>query len=403
MEEYLVIDGGVTAPQGFMATGVCAGIKVDALDLALLVSEYPATVAGTFTTNGVQAAPVQQCKRALAGGTASAVVINSGSANACTGAAGMVAADAMAAATAEALEMSADVVFVCSTGTIGKPLPMDKIQAALPGAVSALAIDGNRAAARAIMTTDTVEKEVAVTLDIDGCPVRIGGMAKGSGMIEPNMATMLAFLTTDAAVSQSALQQCLTAAVDKSFNRITVDGDQSTNDTVLLLANGASGSSVLDVSHPDWSRFVAAIEAVTLALATKLVEDGEGATKFVTVTVRGAVTAADANAAAKAIANSMLCKTAWFGGDPNWGRVIAAVGYSGVELDPDRVNIAFDDVAAVAGGIMAPGVTLNDLEPVFARKAFTITVDLNLGAATDTVYTCDCSYEYVRINAEYMT
>ncbi len=403
MSDFTVIDGGVTAAKGYRAASVCAGIKADALDLALLVCDTPATVAGMFTTNAVQAAPVKLCKRVLASGSASAVVVNSGCANACTGAAGMAAAEETAGATAEALGIQADGVFVCSTGTIGKPLPIDKIKAGLPLAVDALSTDGGGGAAKAIMTTDTVAKEYAVSLEVGGQTVHVGGMAKGAGMIEPNMATMLAFMTTDAAVSQTALQSCLADAVSKSFNRVTVDGDQSTNDTVLMFANGYAGAAVLDESHPDWQAFEAAVEAVALALARKMVEDGEGATKFITVTVKGAVTSADACVAAKAVANSLLCKTAWFGGDPNWGRVIAAVGYSGAQVDADLVDIAFDDVAAVVGGQMAEGVELAELEAVYARKAFEIAVNLNLGSEADTVYTCDCSYDYVKINAEYMT
>jgi glutamate N-acetyltransferase/amino-acid N-acetyltransferase len=403
MVEFNHIEGGVTAPKGYKASGICAGIKADNPDLALLVSDRLAAVAGTFTTNAVQAAPVKLCRRVLETKTASAVIINSGCANACTGSAGMAAAETMAKATGEALGISGDDVFVCSTGTIGKPLPLDKIKKALPVAVDALAVDGGASAARAIMTTDTVDKQVAVEIGINGVPVRIGGMTKGAGMIEPKMATMLAFITTDAAVDQESLQKCLSEAVSKSFNRITIDGDESTNDTVLMFANGCSGCDMLDASHPDWPRFVEAVEAVTLDLATKIVKDGEGATKFITITVNGAVTADDANCAAKAVANSLLCKTAWFGGDPNWGRIIAAVGYSGAQVDSDLVDISFDDVAAVRGGCMADGVTFSTLEDVFAKKTFEIVVNLNLGKETDTVYTCDCSYEYVRINGEYMT
>jgi len=403
MSEFVTTDGGVTAPKGFKASGVCAGIKANALDLALLVSETPATVAGMFTTNAVQAAPVKLCKRVLASGTASSVVVNSGCANACTGAAGMEAAEKTAAATAAALGIEPDSIFVCSTGTIGKPLPVGKIKAGLPVAVEALSAHGGGEAAHAIMTTDTVAKQHAVSFELDGKTVHVGGMAKGAGMIEPNMATMLAFLTTDAAVSLTALQSCLKKAVTKSFNRVTVDGDQSTNDTVLLFANGASETPLLDESHPAWGTFEAAVADVALALATMMVKDGEGATGFITVTVQGAVTATDANQAAKAVANSLLCKTAWFGGDPNWGRVIAAVGYSGAQVDADLVDISFDDVAAVIGGQMAEGVAFSELETVFARTAFEILIDLKLGSETDTVYTCDCSYDYVKINAEYMT
>lgn len=403
MSDYMTIEGGVTAAKGFKASGICAGIKAGSLDLALVVSETPATVAGAFTTNAVKAAPVKLCKSVLASGKASAIVVNSGCANACTGAAGMLAANDVASATASALGIADGDVFVCSTGTIGKPLPVAKIRAALPAAVEALAPDGGNNAARAIMTTDTVDKQVAVSFEIEGVTVHMGGMAKGAGMIEPNMATMLAFLTTDAAVDSADLQACLISAVNKSFNRVSVDGDQSTNDTVLLLANGCSGSVVLDETHPEWIKFSTALDAVCLALAKKMVEDGEGATKFITITVNGAVTEPDANKAAKAVANSLLCKTAWFGGDPNWGRVIAAVGYSGAQVDPDLIDIAFDDVTAVVGGQMSADVAFSDLEAVYARKAFEIVINLNMGSATDTVYTCDCSYEYVKINAEYMT
>jgi len=403
MANYTIIEGGVTAPLGYMACGVCAGIKVDALDLALVVSEKQAVVAGMFTTNAVQAAPVKVCKSVLESGRASAVVINSGCANACTGSAGVVAAESMATETAKALGVAADDVFVCSTGTIGKTLPLDKISAALPDAVKSLSCDGGDVAAKAIMTTDTVSKQCAVELEIGGVTVRVGGMAKGVGMIEPNLATMLAFITTDATVEQSALQACLAGAVSKSFNRITVDGDQSTNDSVLLFANGASGSELLNESHPDWKAFADAVEHVALVLAKKMIKDGEGATKFVTITVKGAVTADDANKAAKAVANSMLCKTAWFGGDPNWGRVIAAIGYSQAQVDPELIDIAFDDLMAVVDGQMAENVSFEKLEEVFKKKAFEIVIDLKLGNVEETVYTCDCSYEYVKINATYMT
>jgi len=403
MKDYIIIEGGVTAPLGYMASGVCAGIKVDALDLALLVSEKQAAVAGMFTTNSVQAAPVMVCKSVLESGRASAVVINSGCANACTGSAGVEAAEGMAFVTSQALGVATDDVFVCSTGTIGKTLPLDKIRSALPEAVKSLSSDGSAVAAKAIMTTDTVPKQCAVSVEIGGVTVTVGGMAKGVGMIEPNLATMLAFITTDAAVDQPALQACLVAVVSKSFNRITVDGDQSTNDTVLLFANGASGCELLDESHPDWGSFTDAVAYVALTLAKKMVTHGEGATKFVTITVKGAVTAEDANSAAKAVANSPLCKTAWFGGDPNWGRVIAAVGYSQAQVDPDLIDISFDDVVAVVGGQMSTNITFEELEEVFKKSAFEIVVDLKLGNAVETVYTCDCSYEYVKINATYMT
>jgi glutamate N-acetyltransferase/amino-acid N-acetyltransferase len=398
-------DGGVTAALGFKASGVCAGLKANAPDLALLVSDVPAAAGGVFTTNAMQAAPVKLCRDVVAGGLAQAVVINSGCANACTGADGMARARAVADGASAVLGIAASQVLVCSTGTIGKRLPVEKIIAGLDVAAGKLSASGGAEAARAIMTTDTVDKQTAVSVEIGGCRIHVGGMAKGSGMIAPNMATMLAFITTDAAVEPGALQRCIAGVADVTFNRITVDGDQSTNDTLLILANGMAMDGVppLRETHPDWALFRKAVEMVARELSQRIVRDGEGATRFVTITVSGARTAPEATLAAKAIANSMLCKTAWFGGDPNWGRVICAVGYSGATVDPDRVDISFDELAAVRDGQMASGVEFKDLAAVFARKAFEIHVNLNLGAASDTVYTCDCSYEYVRINAEYMT
>lgn len=400
-----VADGGVTAARGYRACGICAGLKANAPDLALIVSDIPAAAAGVFTMNAMQAAPVKLCREVVADGMAQAIVINSGCANACTGADGMMRARAVADCTAAALGVDAKQVLVCSTGTIGKKLPVDKIQKSMPSAVEKLCASGGDQAARAIMTTDTVDKQYAVTFEIEGHPVNVGGMAKGAGMIAPNMATMLAFITTDAGVDPAALQRCVTNVANTTFNRITIDGDQSTNDTLLCLANGMAmeGLPVLTETHPAWPRFCEAVAIVAKELSQKIVRDGEGATKFVTITVAGAKTLSDATLAAKTIANSMLCKTSWFGGDPNWGRVICAVGYSGAAVDPDRVDISFDELVTVRDGQMAAGVEFKDLEAVFARTAFEITVNLNLGEAVDTVYTCDCSYDYVRINAEYMT
>lgn len=403
MSTWTEIDGGVTAARGFSAAGAAGGIKASGPDMALLVSAVPAAIAGTFTQNRIQAAPVKLCKERLAGRQARAVVINSGNANACTGEPGMVDAIQMAALTATRLEADPAQVFVCSTGTIGKSLPMDRITVGIEKAVAALAETGGDAAAKAIMTTDTVDKQVAVTCEIDGKIVTVGGMAKGAGMIEPNMATMLGFITTDAVVPADALQACLSAAVASSFNRITVDGDQSTNDTVLMLANGLAGTGQVMPSHPEWSVFCEAVAHVCRTLALKIVKDGEGATRFVTITVKGAVTRDDALRAARAVANSLLVKTSWTGGDPNWGRVIAAVGYSGAEINEGTLDIRYNDVCAVSGGKAAADTSLVDLEAVLKEKAFEIVIDLNLGDGSDTVYTCDCSEEYVQINSDYMT
>ncbi len=401
--DWTIIEGGVTAPGGFRACGVTAGIKKPRPDMALLVSDRPAALAGVFTTNKIQAAPVRLCRERVAAGRGRAVVVNAGVANACTGPGGMEDARQMQQWAAAALGMAADDVCVCSTGTIGLRLPMAKIEAGIRAAAGTLADDGGAAAARAIMTTDTRPKECALELTVEGRAVRIGGMCKGAGMIEPNMATMLAFLTTDAAVEPAALQALVREAAAVSFNAISVDGDQSTNDTFLCLANGAAGTTPLAPGHADWARFAAAFTEVARRLACMIVQDGEGATCFVTVTVRGAASDADARLAARAVANSLLVKTSWFGGDPNWGRVVAAVGYSGAAVDETRVDVAYDDCVAVRGGCKAADTALADLEAVLRRKTFTVTVDLHLGEHAATVYSCDCSEDYVKINAEYMT
>lgn len=403
MKGYKAVPGGVTAPKGYKAAGIEARIKSPKRDMAMIVSDVPAVVAGTFTTNRIQGNHVKLCRKLIGGGKAQAVVVNAGNANACNGPEGLQAARQMAALTADELEIAGNLVFPCSTGTIGLPMPMDRIEAGIKMAVLALSRRGGAAAAKAIMTTDTVDKQVSLEFRVDGKPVRLGGMAKGAGMIEPNMATMLAFLTTDAAVDSKSLQKCLSAAVAGSFNRITVDGDQSCNDTVLILANGLAGNRILDEGHRDWRIFVEAVNRATKELALKIVMDGEGATRFVTVVVRGAASDADARKATRAVANSLLVKTAWCGGDPNWGRIIDAVGYSGARIKEELTEIRFDDLPAVKKGRRAPGVELKDLEKVFARRSFSVVIDLHLGKGTDTVYTCDCSEEYIRINAEYMT
>ncbi|TFH17295.1 MAG: bifunctional glutamate N-acetyltransferase/amino-acid acetyltransferase ArgJ [Lentisphaerales bacterium] len=403
MKNSATIDGGITAAKGFSAAGICAGIKKSGRpDMALVVSDSPAAVAAVFTTNKVQAAPVRLCRKHLSGRTGRAVIINSGNANACTGEQGATDALRMGELTAQLLGVEPSMVYVCSTGTIGVPMPMAKIEAGIHAAVAALAPDGGDRAAKSIMTTDTVDKQIALELTIDNKPVRIGGMAKGAGMIEPNMATMLSVLTTDAAVDGEALQACLANAVKQSFNCISVDGDQSTNDTVLFLANGAAGTDVLSATHPDWPAFCAAVDEVTRHLAISIVKDGEGATKFVTLTVSGAASEADARAVARAVANSLLVKTSWFGEDPNWGRIMDAVGYSGAEVNETLVDVAYDGILAVAKGQSA-GMAEQELHSVLAKPQFRIDISLNLGSASHKLYTCDCSHEYVKINSEYTT
>ena len=404
MSEFNPVNGGITAPLGFSAAGVHAGIKKSgAPDMALVVSDPAAAVAGVFTTNRIQGATVRLCRERLGNKLATAVIVNSGNANACNGARGTEDAARMARLTAEAVGTDETTVFVCSTGTIGVPLPMDKIEGGVRAATDALSVDGGDQAARAIMTTDTVDKQVAVELSAGGKTVRLGGMAKGAGMIEPKMATMLAFLTTDAAVDPDALQDCLASAVDDSFNRVSIDGDQSCNDTVLFMANGAAGGEPLASGHPDWPAFSGAVAHVTRELALKIAADGEGSTKLVTVNVNGAATVEDARKAARAVANSLLVKTSWYGCDPNWGRVIDAVGYSGADVREEFVDISYDDCHAVHNGQVAGDTALADLEQVLRQDRFSVNIDLNLGDGTDTVYTCDCSEEYVRINSEYTT
>ena len=397
------IEGGVTAAQGFRASGVACGVKHGKPDLALVVSDVPASVAATLTKNRVQGHCIRVCSRRLDDGLGQAVIVNSGNANACTGPQGLVDAERMASAVGAGLGLDEEAVFVCSTGKIGVPLPMDKIESGIPLAIEALSPDGGTAAADAILTTDTVRKELALEFPVDGKLVRIGGMAKGSGMINPDMATMIAILTTDAEILPTQLHECLSCAVAESFNRISVDGDQSSNDTVLCLANGKAGNAALTEEHPDWGLFWSGMCAVCRHLAMAIVRDGEGATKFVTVRVIGAVSAADARRAARAVGNSLLVKTAWYGSDPNWGRIIDAVGYSGADIRQERIDIRYDDVYAVRNGFANPETSESELKAVLARDEFTVGIDLNMGDASDVLFTCDCSEEYVRFNSEYTT
>jgi glutamate N-acetyltransferase / amino-acid N-acetyltransferase len=396
------IDGGIATPRGFRAAGISVGIKPNgALDLSLIVSDTPATVSAVFTLNRAQAAPVLVSKRHLerSGGIARAVIVNSGCANACTGDEGLHAANVMAAETARLAGCAAEQVLVASTGVIGVALPIEKIRAGLPAAFAALGAKHGPAAARAIMTTDPFPKEAAAMLDIGGRTVTIGGMAKGSGMIEPMLATMLGFVTTDAQVPRALLDRALREAVDDTFNAITVDGECSTNDCVLLLANGASGAAVDETSY---DRFVHALKTVCLALALGIVRGGEGATKVITVTVTGAASEAEARRAAKAIANSPLVKTAVHGGDPNWGRLIAVAGRAGVEFELSRAAVTIGSTV-----LFNEGRPHDEAAPQAAKylkgREISVGVDLGAGSASSTVWTCDLSAEYVRINADYRT
>ena len=394
--------GGVTTPQGYRASGSSAGIKANkGLDLALLVSDTPATAAAVFTTNRAQAAPILVSREHLSasGGVARAIVVNSGCANACTGDEGLRAARDMAAETARLVTCSIAEVLVASTGVIGVALPIEKIRAALPAAFRELASDRGSMAARAIMTTDPFPKEAAADLKIGGRTIRIGGMAKGSGMIEPMMATMLGFLTTDADVPQPLLARALREVVDDTFNAITVDGECSTNDSVMLLANGASGASI-DVGNYD--AFVGGLHAVCRELALGIVRGGEGATKLVTVTVTGAASAAEARRAAKAIANSLLVKTAIHGGDPNWGRLIAVAGRANVAFELSRAAVMIGSTTLFRDGRPHDEAAAEAAEYLKGAE-IALSVDLGSGPASSTVWTYDLSAEYVRINAEYRT
>ncbi|MDD4735480.1 MAG: bifunctional glutamate N-acetyltransferase/amino-acid acetyltransferase ArgJ [Kiritimatiellae bacterium] len=386
-------------PKHFQAAGIAAGIKQrDVLDMALLYSTLPAVMAGTFTTNKIKAASVKLCMdRIEQAETGRAVIINSGNANACTGQQGVLDALAMSAKTAAQLGLDEDQVYVCSTGRIGVPLPMPCIEKGIEQAVPHLSEEHGALAAQAIMTTDTRPKTFTETLMVDGCEIRLTAMAKGAGMIEPNMATMLAFLLTDAAVDRRALRTVLRESVKKSFNRISVDGDMSTNDTVLCFANGAAGNQPLKPGHPQWDAFCALLDRATHTLAMMIIGDGEGAKKVVTIIVRGAGTDEDAERAARAIANSLLVKTSWVLRDANWGRVMDALGYSGAEVQESSVDLFYNERPAVLGGVAAD-TPAEDLRQVVDSSAFTIAVDLHLGIGAATVYSCDCTEEYVRIN-----
>jgi len=386
-------------PKGFSAAGISAGIKKKKKDMALIVSDVSAESAAIFTTNQVKAAPVKWDIRVVEHDGARAIVMNSGNANACTGARGMADAEAMAALAAGKLGIDPIDVFVCSTGTIGKPLPMDKIAGGMELLFEEVSPDGGMDAAEAMMTTDLVSKTVTVEIELDGKPVRITGLAKGSGMIEPNMATMLAFILTDAAVEKHALQCALRLAADMSFNRITVDGDRSTNDTVICLANGKAGNGLITQHSQSWRPFFEALEKVMFDLSMMIVKDGEGATRVITVKVNGAASNGEAEEAARAVANSMLNKTAWAGRRPNWGRIMDAIGYSHAQVQEERVDIDYDDVPAVRSGIAA-GTAEEELVAAVSKEAFTIRIHLHLGEGSSVVYTCNCTEEYVRINIE---
>jgi glutamate N-acetyltransferase/amino-acid N-acetyltransferase len=392
------IRGGVCAPKGFRSSAVAAEIKIpgsDRLDLALVASVVPAQAAGVFTKNLVKAAPVMVSQKNLRSRFVRAVLLNSGNANACTGKQGHLDCLEKTRAVSECLGVRQSNILVCSTGRIGRKLPMKRILPKIPDLCAKLRVGNSLAVARAIMTSDTFAKQSAREVRLTSGTVCIGGVAKGAGMINPNMATMLCVLTTDVLISSPKLRAVLREVVDQTFNRITVDGDMSTNDTVLLLANGESG--VAAESESDVELFTAAVRAVCTELARMIVRDGEGTSKVIELEVRRARSDAEARRAAEAAANSILLKCAWAGGDPNWGRILDAVGYSGARFNPDRVAVFYEDVPVVADGV-AVDANERAVKKIAARKEFKVVVDLGAGFSDYTVLTTDLTEEYVRLN-----
>lgn len=413
MSEIISVKGGVCAPQGFLATGTAAGIKKSGKDMAMLLSKVPCAVAGTFTSNIVKAAPVLWDKRIVEEEKKAQVcVMNSGVANACTGREGMEICEKTAAVTAQALkaagyEVEPGQVLTASTGVIGRQIPMDKMGAGIE--TMATQLDGSEKGAdlavRAIMTTDTVPKQAAVSFMLDGTKVTVGGMCKGSGMIHPNMCTMLAFVTTDAAIDQALLQKALSASVQDSYNMISVDGDTSTNDTCLVLANGLAGNApITDESSEAYALFTEALNAVNKKLARKMAADGEGASALIEMKVKGAASVEEAKIIAKSVIGSSLVKTAVAGHDANWGRILCAMGYSGETFDPEKVDLYFDS-AAGSLKIIENGVDTGYSEDlatrILSQKEIMITADLKQGDCEATAWGCDLTHAYISINADY--
>lgn len=402
------IDGGVAAPQGFTTNGLCAGIKAGRTkpDTALIFSERPCAAAGVFTKNRVQAECVKLSRRHVADGSAQAVIVNSGNANACTGEQGAQAALRMAQAAASCLSLPANEVLVCSTGVIGQQLPVEKIECQMAQLVAGLSKESHRAAREAIMTTDTRYKEAALETTIGGKTVRLGTMAKGSGMIHINMGTMLGFITTDCAISAAMLDKALRESVAGTYNCVSVDGDTSTNDTLLILANGMAGNQVIDSEGPDYDAFLSALNQLNTIMAKRIAADGEGAEHLVECQVQGAASVEDARILAKAVISSNLVKAAFFGKDANWGRILCAMGYSGGNFTPEKTSVSF---VSKAGSIQVfqRGVPLN-FDEELARKILTedetcIMVELQDGTCSGTAWGCDLTYEYVKINGDYRT
>ncbi|MGI6433784.1 MAG: bifunctional glutamate N-acetyltransferase/amino-acid acetyltransferase ArgJ [Syntrophomonadaceae bacterium] len=399
-----VIDGGITAPMGFIAQGVGAQIKYkNRRDVAVIYSPVACAAAAVYTTNLVRAACLDICQKHLENGTAQAIVVNSGNANACTGEQGRDNAIETAIYAASLLNIEPHEVLVASTGVIGVQMPLDKVLSGVKEAVGSLSPEGSHNAAMAIMTTDLVKKEIAVQIELQGKTVTIGAIAKGSGMIHPNMATMLAFITTDASISKSCLQRMLKSSVDVSYNMISVDRDTSTNDMAAILANGLAGNSTIeDESSPDYQIFKTALDYVNTTLAKKIARDGEGANHLMEVQVIGAADQINARTIARSITGSNLTKTAIFGHDANWGRILAAAGYSGACFDPYRVDVYLGREKVAENGM---GLQFDEarVRRELEGETVVITIDLKSGDGRATAWGCDLSYDYIKINADYRT
>ena len=402
-----MIEGGVTAAQGFVAGGIHCGVRKNKSkpDLAMIYSEAPCAAAAVYTQNLVKGAPILVTQKNIADGTAKAVICNSGNANTCN-ADGEEKAQAMCDLTAQALGIAPQDVVVASTGVIGQVLPMEPIQAGIPELVKALSADGSHAAATAIMTTDTIAKEAAAEVEIGGKTVKVGGISKGSGMIHPNMATMLCFVTTDCAISPAMLDKAIHQVTEKTFNMISVDGDTSTNDTFAILANGAAGNPEITAPGPDYDAFAEALEAVCRQLSKLMAGDGEGATKLLVCRVDGAMDLSMARTVSKSVICSTLFKAAMFGADANWGRVLCAIGYSGAAVDVNKIDVSFRsakgqvDVCQNGAGIP---FSEEEASQVLSEHEIEILVHLHLGEASAEAYGCDLTYDYVKINGDYRT
>ncbi|MFC0469340.1 bifunctional glutamate N-acetyltransferase/amino-acid acetyltransferase ArgJ [Halalkalibacter kiskunsagensis] len=399
-----VDNGSIVSPQGFSATGLYSGVKRKRLDLGAIYCEVPASVAAVYTCNRIQAAPLKVTKESIATeGKIQALVVNSGNANACTGKKGLEDAYQMRMESANHFQVPEHYVAVTSTGVIGEYLAMDKIVSGIKKLETTSTLEGAEAFNQAILTTDTMNKKVCYQTKVDGKTVSVGGVAKGSGMINPNMATMLSFVTTDANIESEVLQQALSTITNQTFNRITVDGDTSTNDMVVVMASGLAENDSLSPTHPDWEPFYIALQQTCESLAKQIARDGEGATKLIEVQVNGALTHDEAGKVAKKIVGSDLVKSAVYGTDANWGRIICAIGYSGCEIDPETIDIGIGPVQTL---VNSQPVTFSEEEAkayMENNETIVIKVDLHVADGSGKAWGCDLSYDYVRINAGYRT